>query len=307
MHIKRKLIKQGKNALTITLPKEWIKSNNLKQSDEIEINIDNNAIIINTNKVFNETKTTIHLPPMSIYAYRHFLDNAYRKGFDEIKITFEKTEQFSDIASIVDELLGFEIVNQTQNSITIKSVALPDAKEYDILFKRNFHIVHTAFDYLIEDLKSGSYEDKKILTMQKNHLKVCNFCKRLIYTHPAKDKKESYIKYQLLVLNDHCISQLKYTYLSMQNLKKPTSKLINYLIELKKFFESVTNAIFKEDQNLLLPLINKKYELYEIKKQMIKNAGKNELEILQEAGILLRLITDYVSTFSLLTFKKEDI
>ena len=55
--MKRKIIKQGHNTLTMTLPSEWVKQLNLKAGDEIDLTEDRGSLCIN-GKQNNEFKTT---------------------------------------------------------------------------------------------------------------------------------------------------------------------------------------------------------------------------------------------------------
>ena len=45
--MKRKIIKQGHNTLTVTLPSEWVKKLNLNAGDEIDLVEDNSSLVIN--------------------------------------------------------------------------------------------------------------------------------------------------------------------------------------------------------------------------------------------------------------------
>ena len=45
--MKRKIIKQGHNTLTVTLPSDWVKKLNLKSGDEIDVLENENSLILN--------------------------------------------------------------------------------------------------------------------------------------------------------------------------------------------------------------------------------------------------------------------
>ncbi|MBI4450669.1 AbrB/MazE/SpoVT family DNA-binding domain-containing protein [Candidatus Woesearchaeota archaeon] len=303
--MKRRLIRQGDEALTTTLPHEWIQTHRLKAKDEIDLQVEGDAVVIRPGFVPTRSQTSMHLPWMDLHGYRHFLANAYRKGFDEIRVKFDSSEQFADIKSVVEELLGFEIVTQGQKYITLKSVTLPDIEEYPALFKRTFHILNTGLAYLCEDIETQHLEPAKILALQKDQLRLVNFCKRIILNNPAKDRTKASVEDQLLTLNDHAMSQLKYVYLSVQKIRKPRQAVLKLLRELQAFFAALSAAIFKQDQNALALLVKRKYQLYETKQHFIAKAARDELVAAQELGILLRLLTDYVGLLSFIAFKPE--
>ena len=55
--MKRKIIRQGHNTLTITLPTDWAKKLNLNAGDEVDLIEDNSSLVIN-GKQHNGFKTT---------------------------------------------------------------------------------------------------------------------------------------------------------------------------------------------------------------------------------------------------------
>ncbi len=302
--MKRTLIKQGADALTVTLPKEWTRERSLKAGDDVELDVNTDVLVLRANPSNRSAKTKIHLLPMGIHEYRYYLANAYRRGFDEIEITFENSEQFTAIKQVVEELLGFEITSQGTTNMIIKSVAVPDIKEYDVLLKRTFYIITIAFSYLLEDIKSGKYAVEKIIALQKDQLRLCDFCLRILQNNPKGERARNYVEYRAITLNDHCMSQMKYSYLSAQKLTKPGNVLINYIKRLQSFYSQITAAFFKEDEQALFTLIKIKYELYELKRKVISQVKPQELEIVQELSIMLRYITDLVGPISFLTFKE---
>jgi antitoxin component of MazEF toxin-antitoxin module len=302
--MKRKLIRQGADALTLTLPREWTRERGLEAGQEVDVEADGDALVVRGKSEPRLTRTSMHLAQTDVHGYRHLLYNAYRKGFDEIKVTFDKSGQFAGIREVIGELMGFEITQQGCHDLTLKSVALPDAKEYPVLWRRTFHIVQTAFDYLLEDMRAGQFDKGKVYALRLDLLRLTNFCKRVLHTTPAKDKR-ALNDYLLITLNDYAISQLWGAYATIGDLKRPGKLLASYVAELKSFYGELTQAIFKEDLAAVVPLTRRKYALYELKKQLIRKASAGEREAIQELSILARLLTDYVGPLSLLTFKES--
>ena len=131
--MRRKLIKQGIGALTITLPKEWISQYNLEAGDEIEIDENNkNLLLIAEGKSGTLTKTEINIDGMDQFLIWRYLISLYRLGYDEITLTFSDINKKYDIKlsslgslerkiqmriievikDIVNRFIGFEIIDQ---------------------------------------------------------------------------------------------------------------------------------------------------------------------------------------------------
>ncbi len=64
--MRRKIIKQGHNTLTITLPSKWAKNFNLKSGDEIEIIERDNGLFLSTEKKQESNKVQIDINDMGL-------------------------------------------------------------------------------------------------------------------------------------------------------------------------------------------------------------------------------------------------
>ena len=60
--MKRKIIKQGHNTLTVTLPSKWVKDLNLSAGDEIELIEKDKSILITSEKHNGEIKSIAFVP-----------------------------------------------------------------------------------------------------------------------------------------------------------------------------------------------------------------------------------------------------
>ena len=250
-------------------------------------------------------KAKVHVPKGSIHLYRQLLSNAYRKGFDEIHVTYESSEQMSALHRAIEELLGFEIIEMGKNSLTLKSVAVPDHKEFDTLFKRTFFTIKTAFEFLREDIKSGQFDAEKVLHLQRSLLKTCSFCRRILHKQGFPDITNAYAKYLLLVLNDNVISQIKYVYMGAANANTLSAKSIKYLDSIERSFSDMMNAILREDSERIKELTDRKYELYGLKERIAQDAPNADKKFVQELSILVRLIGDYLGPLCLLSLKED--
>src|SRR3989344_9275411 len=101
-NMKRKLIKQGENALTVTIPKEWTQVRKLRAGDEVDFDVHDDCIIVHAQKEIHDKKTSIHFPASNSAVYIFFLANAYCKGFDEVEITFDEQKQLAEIQGFLE-------------------------------------------------------------------------------------------------------------------------------------------------------------------------------------------------------------
>jgi len=88
----RKIIKQGHNTLTVTLPSDWVKKFNLKQGDEISIFEKDNGLFVSSEKKDYEKKTEINIDGLDIPTIWKYLMGVYREGYDQVTINFSQKD-----------------------------------------------------------------------------------------------------------------------------------------------------------------------------------------------------------------------
>jgi phosphate uptake regulator len=176
----RKIVKQGNAALTLTLPSSWAKKFSLKAGDEVDVLEEKNFLKISTEKS-GDKSIEINLEKLNHALIWTYIIAAYRKGYDIIKLKFNKP-QLKVIQNVVDALLGSAIIEQSSESCSIKDLsAFPNEKEFHNLQRRIF--------YLLEEISESSYN--ALLKKNKQELKeiefhdysinkFSNFCLRVI-------------------------------------------------------------------------------------------------------------------------------
>ena len=92
--MKRRIIKQGHNTLTVTLPSKWVQLFNLKPGDEIEINERENGLFLSTEKHDDELKTEVDITGFDIATIWKYIMSVYREGYDEVKIIFDPMKKY---------------------------------------------------------------------------------------------------------------------------------------------------------------------------------------------------------------------
>lgn len=85
--MRRKVIKQGYNTLTVTLPTEWTKKFNVKPGDEVDITEQGRMLQVSTDKGPNLSSITIDISGLTSAVIWRYILSAYRAGYDEITIT----------------------------------------------------------------------------------------------------------------------------------------------------------------------------------------------------------------------------
>ena len=168
--MKRKLILQGKTGLTIYLPKKWADRNELKPGEDIEITEVDRDLIISCNPISSKTKIIeLKLEIGRDSKQRILLINAYRSGFDKIKISYNGKQE--DLNKIVNNtMLGFEIFKIRENEYSIESVAEPNFEDFERIIEKLFFILLEIYSNIETNI------DDHVHNIQKYD----NFLKRLL-------------------------------------------------------------------------------------------------------------------------------
>ncbi len=196
--MKRKVVKQGHNAMTITLPALWIKENNIKAGDELDVNIKEKDLIVKTGGTEGSEKTVFQMSGEGEFLHRH-LAVLYRLGYDEIKVEFNDPFMIDKILYELEQTPGFEIVDQGEDFCIIKNIAIGLEKEFDNILRKIFlNILYCGEQGLIA-IKQNNYSKlERLHQLSKTNNKMPNFCQRLLRKEGYKDHKKTMLVYAMI-------------------------------------------------------------------------------------------------------------
>lgn len=207
--MKRKIIKQGHNTLTVTLPSRWVQKLNLKAGDEVDLETDGKTIIINGHQNKEFLTTTINIDNFSVPMLWRYFQTAYREGYDEIKIVYNKDKEYEDaynfyasqfeysrmgekphkksaidmIQAMVNRFIGMEVIDNGEGYCIVREMGEISGKEFDNSLKRIFLLLDDLFKkvlVLIKENKTGDINIcKTIHTHDINIDRFIDYCCRI--------------------------------------------------------------------------------------------------------------------------------
>jgi phosphate uptake regulator len=147
MEIRRVQVTGG-SSYSITLPKEWIKSVNIKKNDSLGIHIQSDGTLLLTPKITQEQHQKMKefdvsriLKPTYLL---QLLIGAYIAGYTSIKITSPSrmsTAERNVIRSFTQLAVGPEIIEETETTIILKDLHNLTEMPFDRTIKRMYIIV----------------------------------------------------------------------------------------------------------------------------------------------------------------------
>lgn len=225
--MRRKVIKQGHNTLTVTIPSKWAKQFNLKPGDEVDVMGKDNGLFMTTEKQDELLKSEIDISGLDIPTIWKYFMAVYREGYDEVKITFDPNETYEvpyklfrrhaiymkqgskpqkenpleTIQQITSRFIGFEIAEHHKDYCVIKNMVELSSKEFDSSLRRVFLLLQQMGEEMVEAIKTNN---KEILRhthdIDINIDKFHDYCIRVLNKTGFKSSKKSNLIFTILFL-----------------------------------------------------------------------------------------------------------
>ena len=308
----RKLQLIGGSSYMISLPKDWIRSNELKQGDEILLQISENSITVYPKKFIEDLKVTRvkvdKIPRLDEKFIRRYIFALYIQGIDEIVIEDKNVNArvISKISEIVKQLIGMEIIDASEGRIVLKCLATTDFDFYGVI-KRMTQIISSMLSTIHECLKLGDLEGLKELSNLENdsdrlYLLAIRQEHRLVKELSTPNKWDE-LK---LILGVRTVAKLLEEIADSLNefseqVSSSYSKFENIILDLRKAFENVSKAYITSDMELSEDSI----ELLENIEEKILKEMKNENEQNKIALHSLLSACRYMKSIGEIAFNKS--
>ncbi len=229
--MRRKLIKQGKGALTVSLPKKWIDLHDLQPGEDIFVREEDNHLVVETDSTSKESKTSVRLSSETRETYRSIIGALYRGGYDVIDVGFDDPSLLPNLQSAVDSLYGYEIFDISERGCTIKNMYSAKASELHSHLLRMVHTINTMEQLIVQDLKLKNASGE-IVQLRNNILKQRDLIVRTI----KKEKlfSNTYFPYYTMALSLWGVAR-NYHYM-YHNTKEMSTTDKRILEELSEYF-----------------------------------------------------------------------
>lgn len=305
--MRRKLVKQGRNALTVTLPAAWIKKHNLKAGHEVNVIEKDRNIMIGGEGEAETNKVSIDVTNINERTLRWLLSGLHKGGCDEIEVIFNEKWVLEVINDLMKNLfIGFAIVEQTDKRCILKGISKELETEINTILKRAFLVTVSMGESCIEMLKKGKIKDMKdLIVLENTNNQLTNFCERILnkkgYTEYNKTCFMYVISWNLEKVCDY------YKYICEYLSGKKEIKIGNDVIEI---FQMANNQIrgysallskFKIED--LVGLNKEKGVIVDKIKDLLKNKGSDEIMVLSHLMHLVISCEDFSTSMFMLNYK----
>ncbi|MEK6915548.1 MAG: AbrB/MazE/SpoVT family DNA-binding domain-containing protein [Nanoarchaeota archaeon] len=302
--MKRKVVKHGEGTLTVSLPSDWVRNNNLKQGQLVNVEPSRGKVIISLeNKSFEPV--TIPLEKGGEWYIGRIIRHLYTSGFDEINIKYDSPKQLPQIREDLKLLTGLEIVKSDNNVCTLKCMIHTQDSEYDQIVKKIMWILLSKLDYLLEEGEKGNFEmSYEIKELHITLCRLCNLCKRLINKREIFDSVHSKYAYDFFnaIIEISLLINYSYDHLSSHKNPKLSEAEIILLKEVRDHYHGLYNAVINEKKE-------KVQEFFETRKNKFSNnldlIKKEDPVIVHYFLMMLRTLTPIGNHIAMLNVEKE--
>lgn len=287
----RKVIKQGNNTLTITLPREWTSKFGIKGGDELNAEEKGRSIIFSSTKEIKTENMELTINDKSKFL-RRFINIPYRQGVDEIRINFKDRKVLELIQKDIESLLGFEIVEQGKDYCILKNVAVAMESEFDTIIRRIFLMLKLNFSDLALAVKSGRFDDLAgIIESEKINNKLVNFCQRTINKKGHLENHKITGVFYIVSLLEQIADELRNICRTIIKKNSKVSKeTINSVDKANELFIRLYSLYYKFDKDLLIEMSEYELKTVEYCEKIIQEKKDSEVLVLHHVLNIIRIM-----------------
>ena len=237
--MRRKLIRQGVGGCTIYVPKRWVEQHRLAPGAEISIDTSGDQLILSPGTGRPLQEATIALVNLSESSIRTLITNAYRSGYDRVRVTYENEQQERILRDVVrTRLIGFEITGREKGALIVENITEPAAEQFGTILRKYCFSIDEQFALVAQALAGKKADDLEQL--QETIQKYDNFCRRVI----AKERLLTPRPEMLWAFLSHLLHAERSLYHLVRSLQR-TPHLVAYLEEIRALWQLVRDAYLK--------------------------------------------------------------
>src|SRR3989338_1348264 len=302
-YMKRKLVKQGLNALTITVPSDWIKRNNLNAGDDVDMNEVEDTLHISTESKKPTKEIIVDISGIIPRLADRFIARAYQKGYDKVTLKFDDHELMLAVKNKVPELMGFEILNIDLNKIEVQVVSKELDLDFDVMLRRGFLILMDMAKTCHDAWKSNDKKSLENIYHQDFDVnRFLYFCLRYLNKSNKIMSFGRSILYYLIESMEDLGDELKELGKNLAKLK-PDKEVLAIINKMNEMFRISYEFFYTPEKNKAVLAFNISKEL----SAMIENALTTKDKDLTRALISIefsRRIIYHLTTMRLDTLKE---
>ncbi|MFH1174434.1 MAG: AbrB/MazE/SpoVT family DNA-binding domain-containing protein [archaeon] len=259
--MKRKIVRHGSSSLTITLPIAWAETYKLKKGDEVNVDIAGNTLTISTEKEAATAKKEIDTRNFGLFTKNH-LSHLYQLGYDHIEIRYESGETAELIKQRLPDCVGYMIIDQAPNRITIKSIATTIESEFDTLLRKSFQITNEMAKELQDIMHQQEYTRlNNVRSMEALNNRFTDICLRILNKRGYTDQRRVKQMYEIVKSIERIADEFKYICDELARKKSLAKETLRLYTETVNYYLCFYELFYQHDKKHEIQIHNKRIEL----------------------------------------------
>ncbi|MBI1970959.1 AbrB/MazE/SpoVT family DNA-binding domain-containing protein [Candidatus Woesearchaeota archaeon] len=279
--MKRKIVRQGGSALTITLPSKWTQQFRLQPGDEVHIQQHGKDLLLSTTQL--DAQKSVELDTIKLGSFHHYyLTYYYHLGYDEIRVVYNKPEVFQQAKEHIQHLLGYEITETGKNSFVIRNVSTVVASEFDTMLRRVFLLTLSIADESLDAFHHNNMahlHDLQEIELTNN--KFVSFCTQVLHKHGHPIPHHTLSMYALVRELEKLCDEYKHLCgIGISRLSRSSTE--QFPPQLLEYYQAV-NSYVRLFYDLFYVYTEEKVQRLFSEKKRLEEQGKSFLETQQQS------------------------
>lgn len=261
--MQRKVIQLAGKTFVVSLPSKWVKEQGIKKGEEVEVKTNGGELTISKTNCSGEKSAFFSSGDAGIFLKR-CLVSLYNEGFSEVTIELSDPEKIKPVQEVLNQLVGFEVIEHKKNNITIKDVSGQAHNEFPKLLRRLFLLTECLVCDTSEAVANNDRKALKSIVDRDIEInKLANYCLRSIAVTQEQKFWERHI-FLAERIGDECKNLA--AYLSSKTTMDKNTEIL--LKEVGLFLNKVFQLLFQQEKEKARDIGSK----YESLKKAINNS-----------------------------------
>jgi len=283
--MKRKLVKQGNGALTITLPYQWISRSSLKKGDYLDLKESGKDLILSCESHKTNKSYTIDISTQKPF-FKRYIRSCYILGYDSITVQGDEVLPNKQIKEALENLIGYEIIEQTTKKCTISMVASGNEENTTSVMKRLFFMIDSMVLDMLDALKARRLDSlKEIAEVEDSINSLVDFCLRVLNKSGYTEYRKTPYIYQLISLLEQIGDALRDLCLSL-SIHGSSKKTLTLLKTTYSYFVSLRELFYRYDMRKIREVKEKRLYLLDAVRSNHNYLGTGALDLYLIVSIL---------------------
>jgi len=305
--MRRKVVEQGHNTLTVSLPKKWCDNHDLKGGEEVDVSEKGTCLLVSKESFSGTGKVSVDVTGLDRSTIMLLIQSLYTYGYDsiEIKSSDSKTkwhwgDKERSLASVINKsvsrLIGAELIKSSRGAYKIQVIASELKESFDIVMKRIFLIVQELFETFLERYRKNDVHVIEQIELQYMQLRrFMNYILRLLDKFGHEDATKTTFYFGIIKSISRIVESLK-------NISGPpekpmiiSKKACDLIEEVKEEFDMYYNLFYKYSITKVGDIM-KKRDLFKRKVyyEELKKLSKDDVYLIGSMTQIIDSIVDLV-------------